>query len=673
MIRVSDRKGRQGPSTPEDPERNPGDQVNTGQSEALSRKVWEEVRGGVEHFHLRGQTRPRGPMRQFFHGMSLPFHLARALLKDPAARARYLRVGLLQTVAAVALALLFMKSADRAADKASDKDERGQVEALQSVAERLAAKQLRRAQERAERRALAQREKAAREAAQADDEASAAPATREVPSSENGDAGASARNDATPSQRPAASDADRDEATSDAADETPSQHMAASDADGAQPSKVDSTPPRHAAASDADADEVAPADDEPATSARHEAASDEDEDAEDADDAARPTVAAHGETAQDEETAEGTAAPSEAAARNSPAPATSTDGGTRALTREERRAQAEQRLNQRVKDLDAAARGSDGGVSLAEALTSLAVEIANTAEQESDDEESGGDSHLEAADGGTAVATPPPPPGEDTPERESRVRVKVGGADSYWTVRGFSLWSFAFWAALFGSLHLAQWVVIALSRDYHDVIARDASLLTGVEPEDAATEPRVRLDTQWLRKKLKRRWRAWWLFAVGVPALALLAVPFLCLSTTAFTVLSTIWGAWWLVVFTAAKSEHAWVPPAEPRTPWFLRAWTWLTTKVPGLRWGILQRYGAFWSRRTQEVLAPVATVERHPWAFAGLAVVRFIGSTPPLKLFFRPLIPVASAHLLAEEAAARADAVPPVPKPRIPAGEVGA
>jgi hypothetical protein len=224
-------------------------------------------------------------------------------------------------------------------------------------------------------------------------------------------------------------------------------------------------------------------------------------------------------------------------------------------------------------------------------------------------------------------------------------------------------------------MHLAQWVVIALSRDYHDVIARDASLLTGVKPEDEELEPHVRLDVPWLRKKVRRRWRAALLFAVGVPAMVLLAAPFffLCISSAVFTVLSTAWGVWWLVVFTAAKSEHAWVPAAEARPPWFLRAWTWLTTQVPGLRWGVLQRYGAFWQRRTDEVLAPVSTVERHPWAFAGLALVRFVGSVPPLKFFVRPHIPVASAHLLAEEAAARATAVPPAPRPRIPAGETGA
>ena len=247
-------------------------------------------------------------------------------------------------------------------------------------------------------------------------------------------------------------------------------------------------------------------------------------------------------------------------------------------------------------------------------------------------------------------------------------------AQDFWTAKGFSLMDLTFWAALFAALQLAQWVVIALSHEHHDAIARDASLLNGVKPEDDEIEPRIRVDMPWIRKKVKRRWRALLLFAMGIPAMTLLTVPFLCMCSGAgFSVLSSVWGAYWLAVFTAAKSGLAWEPPTEPHTPWFLRAWTWLTTSVPGLRWGFLQRYGAAWGRRTQEVIGPVATLHRHPWVFAGLTVVRFINAFPPMKFFLRPLIPVASAHLLAEEAASRAATVPPPQKPAIPAGETGA
>ncbi|QSQ18656.1 hypothetical protein JY651_25150 [Pyxidicoccus parkwayensis] len=592
----------------------------------MSQKIWEEVRGGVEHFHLQGHARPKGPLRQFFHGMSLPFHVALALLKNPAARRTYVRVGLLQTVAALVLALTCMTSGKGVAEKAESEDDDARSAAIQRTAAKLAEAQLRRAKPRTEQ-----------EARRVDE------ALRQLHESLG----------RTPSVRDEGEASADEEAVQPRREDAESAPERREDAKAAAVGVEDAGIPRSASGAVA----AAPSN------------------GEDADEATR-----------DEEDSDGTAARAAAASE--------TDAGSRRRrSRAERQAERDARLQQRIQDLEAAAQG-DGGTSLPRAIAALALEAARTAKDESKDESSSVDADDEdedrrsddadddapeasltnEEDGGTTVAAAPSTPPSDDGDKPPRgLRVKIRGEDSYWMVRGFSLWSLAFWAALFGALHLAQFVVIALSRDYHDVIARDASLLTGVTPEDAVTEPRVRLDMQWLRKKMKRRWRAWWLFAVGVPALALVALPFLCLSTTVFTVLSSLWGLWWLVVFTAAKSEQAWVPPAEPRTPWFLRAWTWLTTRVPGLRWGVLQRYGAFWTRKSEELSAPMATVERHPWAFAGLAVVRFVGSTPPLKFFFRPLIPVASAHLLAEETAARAAAIPPVPKPQIPAGETGA
>ena len=463
------------------------------------------MRGGAEHFHLRGRQRPPGRVRQFFHGLSLPLHLARALLADPVARKLYVRVGLYQTVAALALALGWMSCGHEAVEEADRRQSRTE--------------DVRRAEELREAAAAAARHP--REA-----EARAARRTQE--------AGVAPR-------QPGAGRQDGEAA--------------------------------HAA-----------------------------------------------------------------------------DGGT-TLGRPRKRtlAEAEARLDQRVREVEAAAQGLDAGSSLAQAITALMFEAV----------------HLEDGDGGTAVAEE-----GDAPRRAPRVTLQVGNATL--TGQDISLEGLAFWAALFAALQFSQWVVIALSREYHDVIAREASLLTGVEPEDEPIVPRVHVDLAWLRKKVKRRWRAMMLFAVGFPALLILSAPVLC-NSGVLSALSTAWGAYWLVVFTAAKSAHAWEAPASPHPPWFLRTWTWLTTRVPGLRWGALRRYGAFWARRTQEVLAPVATVERHPWAFAGLTVVRFIGTFPPMKFFIRPLIPVASAHLLAEEAATRAALKPPPEKPTIPAGETGA
>ncbi|WP_224249389.1 hypothetical protein [Hyalangium gracile] len=210
---------------------------------------------------------------------------------------------------------------------------------------------------------------------------------------------------------------------------------------------------------------------------------------------------------------------------------------------------------------------------------------------------------------------------------------------------GFRLGDLEFWAALFATLQIASWVVIALSREYHDAISRDASLLTGLEPEDPPGEPRIRLNLKWVRKKFSRRVRAFLVFLTGLPVLYALSAP-LPFRTEMASVLISGWSAYWLVVFTTAKTAHAW-RDTDAGHPWFLRAWNRLTTRVPGFRWSLLQRYGRFWENRTRSVFAPAVEAEKLPWAFAGLAVIRALAMIPILKCFLRPLIPVAAAHLL--------------------------
>lgn len=202
---------------------------------------------------------------------------------------------------------------------------------------------------------------------------------------------------------------------------------------------------------------------------------------------------------------------------------------------------------------------------------------------------------------------------------------------------------FVYWAALLSSLQLAQWVVIALSRDYHTALSREASLLTGLAPEDEPLEPRVRLNLRWLRNKLVRRWRALLVFSVGVPLLwALWRV--LPGGRWLLSVLLSMWGAWWFVVFTAGKSALAW-NETSPREPWFLRGWKPLTSRI-----GPLRAYGALWTRVTGSVFSPVARVERQPWVFSGLALVRVVAALPLVKCFLRPVIPVAASHLVVAE-----------------------
>ncbi|WP_148282363.1 hypothetical protein [Corallococcus coralloides] len=225
------------------------------------------------------------------------------------------------------------------------------------------------------------------------------------------------------------------------------------------------------------------------------------------------------------------------------------------------------------------------------------------------------------------------------------------------TVRNgiFFLGSWEFWALFFGSLSAVQWIVVALSRDYHTVISREASLATGVPPEDPEITPSVRLNVPWLRAKLQRRWRAFLLFVMGMPAILLLCIP-LCWVPRSFTLLSGAWGFWWLLVFTAAKSDRAWMAPVT-RPPWFVRVWS----ALPALHGWPLRNYVARLGRRAEDVAAPIAAVERQPWVFAGLALTRFVGSIPPFRCFTRPFIPVASAHLLGLD---------PVQPPAIKSGE---
>ncbi|WP_052351006.1 hypothetical protein [Myxococcus stipitatus] len=298
-------------------------------------------------------------------------------------------------------------------------------------------------------------------------------------------------------------------------------------------------------------------------------------------------------------------------------------------------------FERRLRDVEAAAEGVDGGPSLPTAIAALvATATANSG--------AGKVTVTKQDDGTMKVERAPEPP---SPKKKRRGKEKEEETGEL-TYKGFSLTAISFWVALLGALQIAQWVIIALSRDYHDAIAREAALLTRVDPDDEAIQPRVRVNVPWMRKKVRRRVRAMFLFAAGVPAALLLALPFrwVGMGSEAFTAITSLWGMWWLLVFTAAKSGQAWDAREGQRPPWFLRAWTWLTTRVPGFRWGMFKRYGEMWNQRTKEVFEPVATVERHPWAYAGLALARFIGSFAPLRFFMRPLIPVASAHILREE-----------------------
>ena len=216
-------------------------------------------------------------------------------------------------------------------------------------------------------------------------------------------------------------------------------------------------------------------------------------------------------------------------------------------------------------------------------------------------------------------------------------KTKPGFWDSAW----------ALVLSIYGALSVAQAVVIALSRDYHAAIARDASLLMGVAPEDPPTRPRVRLNTAWVRRKFKQRTRSMLVFLPGLALISVAALPF-PKRTLVTSVLTTVWAAYWWVVWTASKSARAWERSALAPPPFFLRWWQARLAPLP-LVGGLARVWAGLWARLTRSVYSPAEAVEAQPAEFAGLAAARALQLIPLLKLYVRPLVPVAAARLLAE------------------------
>ena len=208
-----------------------------------------------------------------------------------------------------------------------------------------------------------------------------------------------------------------------------------------------------------------------------------------------------------------------------------------------------------------------------------------------------------------------------------------------------SAWALAL--SIYGALSVAQAVVIALSRDYHAAIARDASLLLGVAPEDPPARPRVRLNVAWVRRKFKQRTRSVLVFLPGVALISLAALPFPKRALVT-SVLTTVWASYWWVVWTASKSARAWERSALAPPPFFLRWWQARLAGLPVVG-GLARVWARLWARLTRSVYSPAEAVEAQPAEFAGLAAARALQLIPLLKLYVRPLVPVAAARLLAE------------------------
>jgi hypothetical protein len=199
---------------------------------------------------------------------------------------------------------------------------------------------------------------------------------------------------------------------------------------------------------------------------------------------------------------------------------------------------------------------------------------------------------------------------------------------------------------VYGATSLVEWLVIALSRDFHDQIGRRAAELSGVPPEDPPLRPRVRVNLRWMWTKVKRRVRGLKVFAFGFPMFAagsLIPSPWRLASG----VVATAWGVYWLSVFVGAKSARAWRDEGSAPDPWFLRAYDALVAKSRLFRWWLPRWYGRAWRRHSAAVFPPCARFEESPYELLGLGALRVVCGLPLVYLFVRPVIPVAAAHLV--------------------------
>lgn len=226
--------------------------------------------------------------------------------------------------------------------------------------------------------------------------------------------------------------------------------------------------------------------------------------------------------------------------------------------------------------------------------------------------------------------------------REERVRAtRLGG----WLERISARFP---WLSLvsrvYGFAILAEWLLIAVTRQYDDELARRTSERLGVLPDDEPKTPKVSVDPKWAFRKLRDRVRGALLFASAFPIYVFIeALP---VGRLVGPIAVVVWGAYWGTVFTAAKSAHAWrdadaVPP--PPLPFFLRPFEGLMVSHPRL-----MAYPRAWSWLVKSVRSPATQAERSLPAFAGLLFVRAFTHVPVVYLMLRPLVAVAAGRVIA-------------------------
>lgn len=188
-------------------------------------------------------------------------------------------------------------------------------------------------------------------------------------------------------------------------------------------------------------------------------------------------------------------------------------------------------------------------------------------------------------------------------------------------------------------------LVVFFSRRWDDWLSHHGARLAGIVPEEDDPKPRkLAMEFRWLYRKSKRKIRGYLQFAIGLPLLLpLQAIP--GIGPYVFGAFAAVWGWYWLGVFTAGKSAHAWGETHASPIP--VRVFT---NYVPQRGYAAPVRwYGRAMYRVTRDSHAAAVTFERDPAAFLGLALARAFLAAPFVYLLARPIVPLAAGRLCAE------------------------
>ena len=205
-------------------------------------------------------------------------------------------------------------------------------------------------------------------------------------------------------------------------------------------------------------------------------------------------------------------------------------------------------------------------------------------------------------------------------------------------------WSALLWSALIS----AQWVTLALTREFMNPVARALCGVAGITPEDDETPPRVHLDGKWLKKKVKQRLRGLLVLLPGYATFVpiLLVTRAVGLDNFVMPPLMFAWTFYWWCAFTAGRSARAW-RDTSGTLPAPVRWWLARTQSTFGFRWFLPRWLGRFAVWASTPDSAPAVAMEHDPATFVGLGLARMLLSLPLLRLFFRVAVDMAAAEAL--------------------------